>query len=91
MPKTRPLTAAQKRAEVVRKHNNALVDGLASYKYRNHFRNEDVAKQIGIGKATVAALLNGRSVRLDREQWWAVMCAAGLKITRAGFEGGETL
>lgn len=89
MPKV-ALTAQQKRQRACERLNGAVADGLAVYKARHRMTNAQLGESIGVGRVAVSAILAGKSVQLHSEQFWRVLGAAGLTVSRPKFEGEVT-
>ena len=67
MPKVY-LTAEQRRAAKYDRQARCLAEGLALFKIRNHLRNRDIGRTLGIRDETVARLLDGdKTVRMSME------------------------
>lgn len=88
MPKV-ALTAEQKRKAACERLNGALADGLNAYKARNKMSNEQLGKHLGVGRCAISSILAGDSVQLHSEQFWRVISAAGLTVSRPKFEAGD--
>ena len=65
-------------------------DGLEAYKARHRMTNAQLGESIGVGRVAVSAILAGKSVQLHSEQFWRVLGAAGLTVSRPKFEGEVT-
>lgn len=88
MPKV-ALTEAQKRAQTEARRRETLADGLQAYKGRKGFTNVELGENLGIGRIAVAGLLDRKPVRLDTDQMFRVILAAGLRISCPAKDLGE--
>lgn len=82
MPKTRPLTEAQRREQVYQERLKWMADGLAVYKNRNRLTNAEVASALSIGVNTVAKVLNADEVKLSTKDMLRLMFACGLTVCK---------
>ena len=80
MPKTRPLTEAQRREQVYQERLKWMADGLAVYKNRNRLTNAEVASALSIGVNTVAKVLNADEVKLSTKDMLRLMFACGRTV-----------
>lgn len=80
MPKTRPLTEAQRREQVYQERMKWMADGLAVYKNRNRLTNAEVASALSISVNTVAKVLNADEVKLPTKDMLRLMFACGLTV-----------
>lgn len=80
MPKTRPLTEAQRIEKAYQDRLKWMADGLAIYKNRNHLTNAEVASALSIGVNTVAKVLNADEVKLSTKDMLRLMFACGLTV-----------
>lgn len=79
MPKVY-LTAEQRQAASYDARAQRLAEGLAVFKVRQHLRNRDIGRTLGIRDETVARLLDGdRTVRMTMEQMWKLEDIAKLR------------
>lgn len=81
MPKVCLTEAQRKRARCEAK-SRMLGDGLAVYKARGHFTNQDIADELGIGRMGVARLISGEDLTMPIYAVWRLLDLAGLEVRR---------
>ena len=65
------LTAEQRETARYDARAQRIAEGLAVFKVRQHLRNREIGRTLGIRDETVARLLDGdRTVRMTMEQMW---------------------
>lgn len=80
MPKTKPLTQAQKDQLRYERKTAALAGGLAAFKRRQHLTLSQMAEELPVGKNSLAKLLDGEEVMLPPTAFWKLLEVAGLEV-----------
>ena len=79
MPKVL-LTQNQKEEERYRRLRKSLGERLATAKHRQQISTEQLAKQLDVGRESVAKLLHGEDVKLTSTTWFRLMDLAGISL-----------
>ena len=81
MPKSL-LTQAQKEAYANEKRRERIADGLAAYKNRHKLSDEALGLGLGLGRSTIAKILNGEEVTLKTDKHFKVLALSGYQMRR---------
>lgn len=74
------LIEEQRQAAAYQKQYQRIADGLAAFLNREHLRQIDVAKTLGLHHTSVRKLLNAEPVTLDFVKLQKLLRLAGYKI-----------
>ena len=67
------LTAEQRETARYDARAQRIAEGLAVFKVRQHLRNRDIGRTLGIRDETISRIINGdRTVRLPIEVLWRI-------------------
>ena len=74
------LTEEQRQQAALQRQYQKIADGLAAFLNREHLRQVDIAKGLGMHHTTVRKLLNAEPVNVDVIRIQKVLRLAGYKI-----------
>lgn len=81
MPKV-CLTQEQREQAANERRRQLIADGMAAYKNRNRLSDEALGRRLGLGRNTVARILNGEEVKLETDKHFKVLAVSGYQMRK---------
>lgn len=85
MPRFRPYTEAQRKAQREKQEKEAyeawkkrISDSLALYKHNNRLTNEQLGSLLGLDRVTTAKMLNGQDIKVSTEKFYKTLKLTGV-------------